>query len=75
MNSSIVSYLNSLTIECNDEEGMRYRAATSDLMFDGELVPECVKLRSVTLSNRTQVSTFVSVWKSTKIAARQQQGC
>ena len=32
---------------------MRYHAATSDLMLNGELVPECVKLQSATLSNHT----------------------
>ncbi|ELU16950.1 hypothetical protein CAPTEDRAFT_224255 [Capitella teleta] len=43
-----------LKIECFEDEGMRYRTAVSDLMREGQLMPECIKLCRATLSNPTE---------------------
>ena len=47
-----------LTIECTEDEGMRYRAAASDLMLHGNLAPQCLKLCSSTLSNMTETPLY-----------------
>ena len=43
-----------LTIECTEDEGMRYRAAASDLMVQGNLAPQCLRLCTSVLSNTTE---------------------
>ncbi|KAK6165505.1 hypothetical protein SNE40_022422 [Patella caerulea] len=43
-----------LTIENNEDEGMRYRAVMSDLVKDGQAQKESIKVCSTILSNRTE---------------------
>lgn len=42
-----------LTLECGDDEGMRYRTAASDLLDEGRLVCERLRLCHATLTNNT----------------------
>nr|XP_022304299.1 deleted in lung and esophageal cancer protein 1-like isoform X2 [Crassostrea virginica] len=44
-----------LTIECHDDEGMRYRSAMSDLLQSGgEISPEALRIATSMLSNNTE---------------------
>ncbi|XP_052246606.1 deleted in lung and esophageal cancer protein 1-like isoform X3 [Dreissena polymorpha] len=42
-----------LTIECGEEEGMRYRSAMSSLLSNGQFIAESLQTNSVMLSNLT----------------------
>ncbi|XP_064614552.1 LOW QUALITY PROTEIN: deleted in lung and esophageal cancer protein 1-like [Liolophura sinensis] len=45
-----------LTIECTEEEGMRFRGAMSDLMHGGVMSAESLNVCSALLSNQTQTN-------------------